>query len=647
VGWQQKLVIANFYFWNASTQQSQKSQRGLLRTILYQILRQCPELIQMAYHDQWIALTSDGKVLKESRDELLTVPALLNTLRNISTSTASDTKFCFFLDGLDEYDGRPADIIELVNILKSFQNVKTCVSSRPWNEFEDRFGNDSEWKLYMQDLTRDDIRLYVGDSLGENQRFHQLQKEDPQCHDFVSSIVREADGVFLWVFLVVRSLLDGLTSSDRIKDLRDRLNETPKDLQDYFRTILFSTENRYRKQTARIFAVAVNTELELPLMAYWIIGQEDPKYVFNCPAQIIAMDDLDSRIENMRRRLKVLSKGLLTAEETDSSPRWQMHYRKPELRLFKFKVLFLHKTVKDYLQTPDAQSMLQSWTDDAFDADWESCNALGALAKMTSASAFTDYPPFSSYAELFYVFLAPRVDNSPLHRSDLASLLDHLQVALTPAFEGNKAGLALDFTAGKQNHYLKLENLQADIAIISACACFGVFNFVSEAFAKEPELCIKVANHVPALLWSMRRVNHSGRQFKWSSDQELLGMFMLELFLTHGVDPNGLCGEQIEWGIILEELIYEDGFKDYKRLKSFEAIKLLLRYGADFEQQCRCYDHYGEIKVKASELLKKWYDADQFGVLEDIVKRRDRKSKKKIGISKKLGHLKLRMASKK
>lgn len=143
-----KLVTATFYFWNASTRNSQKSQQGLLQTILYQILRQCPELIHVAYHEQWIAMASDGKVLRESRDELLTVPALLDTLRKISASTASDTKFCFFLDGLDEYDGRPADIIELLDILKSFRNVKTCVSSRPWNEFEDRYGGLG-WKLYM------------------------------------------------------------------------------------------------------------------------------------------------------------------------------------------------------------------------------------------------------------------------------------------------------------------------------------------------------------------------------------------------------------------------------------------------------------------------------------------------------------------
>src|SRR5437667_10092387 len=142
----------------------------------------------------------------------------------------------------------------------------------------------------MHDLIRDDIRLYIQDTLGKNSRFRQLQEGDPQCPNFVLNIVREADGVFLWVFLVVRSLLDGLTNSDRIKDLQKRVNETPKDLKDYFKTILFSTENRYRTQTAQIFAVAVNAKFELPLMAYWVIDQEKPKYMFQYPAETPAKE---------------------------------------------------------------------------------------------------------------------------------------------------------------------------------------------------------------------------------------------------------------------------------------------------------------------------------------------------------------------
>jgi hypothetical protein len=630
-----KLVIANFYFWNASTHQSQKSQRGLLRTILYQILRQCPELIQTAYREQWIALTSDGKVLKESRDELLTVPALHRTLRNISTSTASDTKFCFFLDGLDEFDGRPADIIELVDILKSFQNVKTCVSSRPWNEFEDRFGKDSPWKLYVHEFTRGDIYLYVKETLGTNSRFQQLLKEDPECPNFVRSIVWEADGVFLWVFLVTRSILDGLTNSDRIKDLQGRLNETPKDLQDYFKSILFSTENRYRTQTARMLSIAVNAVEELPLMAYWVVDQEEPKYFLQCPVGLPEAGTLASRLGSMDRRLKVLSKGLLE---------WDADFYPPdrlENYLFEAEVNFLHRTVKDYLQTPDAQSMLQSWTGTSFNTDWEICNALSTLAKMTPIG----FPSgdYGSHVGNLFCYIS-RLDQDPVFRADVASLLDHLQDSLAPGGEEGKVGLVDMLYNNKALYsFLKAEYVEVDIGIISTCIYCGIYNYVSDKCEKQPELYTRLTNTVPTLAWSMRNINGIYR----TPVSKEYGMLMLQLLLTHGVDPNSNFLDTTEWAAILQDLGYYRVVEE-EVAKSFEGIKLLLRHGADMEQECTLNSGGVERKVKACELLKEWYDADQFAVLEDIVKRRETKNKKKKhGIAKKMGSLKLWIASKK
>ena len=668
-----KLIIANFYFWNASTHQSQKSQRGLLRTLLYQILRQCPELIQMAYHDQWIALTSDGKVLKESRDELLTVPSLLNTLRNISTSTASDTKFCFFLDGLDEFDGRPADIIELVNILKSFQNVKTCVSSRPWNDFEDRFGNDSPWKLHVQDFTTNDIHLYVDETLGDNLRFQQLQKDDPQCPDFVWNIVLEAEGVFLWVFLVTRSLLDGLTNSDRVKDLQERLNETPNDLQDYFKTILFSTENRYRTQTARVFTIAVNAETDLPLMAYWAIDQTTPNYIYQFPIGTPSTEILQSRVESMRRRLKVLSKGLLEVEvgsrlkaiskglfEAEESDRESAEgsSKLAEEYLYGSQVYFLHRTVKDYLQTPEAHSMLQSWSDVTFNADWEVCSALGTLAKMTPSTTFTLWNNAIRESTLLFLRHALMADQNPILRADMALLLDHFQTTLAPAVQKNKGTLLGELSSiSPESAYLKGESLEVDTGILSLCVFAGMFNFVSEKFAKQPTLCERISKQFPTLVWCTHRIQGKADFLVPPVDQGYSAMLLLQLLLAQGVDPNSSFRGKTEWRIILEDLMGDrQGYLVADRLKSFEAIKLLLHHGADFEQECstrRSVDsvdsvYSAVIEGKASELLRKWYDADQFAILVDIVKRREsKKTKKKHGISKKMGHLKLWMASKK
>jgi len=639
-----KLVIANFYFWNASTHQSQKSQRGLLRTILYQILRQCPQLIQTAYQEQWIALTSDGKVLKESRDELLTVQALLKTLRNISTITASDTKFCFFLDGLDEFDGRPADIVDLIGILKSFSNVKTCISSRPWNEFEDRFGNDSPWKLYAQDFTRADIHLYVKEILGANSMFQQLLKEDPACPNFVWNIVSEADGVFLWVFLVTRSILDGLTNSDRIKDLQGRLDETPKDLQDYFNKILFSTENRYRTQTARMLSIAVKARTELPLMAYWVIDQEDPKYVFQCPVGVPEAPLLASRMKIMSRRLKALSRGLL---EWDMDT-YKAYSVEAAEHLFTIPVNFLHRTVKDYLLSPEAQSMLYSWTEYTFNADWEVCNALGTLAKMTPVADAYSYYDLKNFQEPMF-FHASKLDQNPLFHADLASLLNQLQNAVAPGFQINKADLLDDLRRRSGTKYLlKGEDVAIDIGILAMCTFFGICNYVSEKCSKQPELCTRLADNFPTLVWCMRQIDEVDSFYPTVTLEDgHTGMPMLQILLAHGVDPNASFRGLTEWRAILED------FADYNddeggKAKIFEGTKLLLRHGADFDQECTVRDTVSlETKVKARDLLRDWFDADQFAILEDIVKRRETKKKKKLGITKKMGHIKLWIASKK
>ncbi|OAP65750.1 hypothetical protein AYL99_01722 [Fonsecaea erecta] len=639
-----KLVTASFFFWKASSRHSQTSQQGLLRTILYQVLRQCPDLIQVAYSDQWIALTTDGILLKESRDELLTVPALLETLRKISTSTASDTKFCFFIDGLDEYDGRPADIMQLIDILRSFQNVKTCVSSRPWNEFEDRFGSKSPWKLYIHDLTREDIRLYVQDTLGRNPRFRQLQKEDPKCPDFVQNIVHDAAGVFLWVSLVVRSLLDGLTNSDRIKDLQGRLHEIPKDLKDYFEKILFSTENRYRTQTSRIFAVAVNAYDELPLMAYWVVDQDITNYAFQCSAKTPAKDVLFSRLRNMKRRLKMLSRGLLEVAEIDSAS--------VETLLYGNEVGFLHRTVKDYLQTEEARLMLQARSDDDFEADWEILNSLCALAKMTPPYGF--YRGSGSYRVLrFYRYsltdfwpAASRLDRNPLFQQDLASILDHLQTVLTSKLKGN----AQAFEEDDEFRIFK-DGLKIDLIAVSACFCFGLSNLVGRKIEQDPGLCRRVTAHLNAIYLVACSELKSSRIGPLERESIIA---TLELLLAQGVDPNRGLGDQLDWFLILDSLPWdleiigtgrprEDRTEGFE---CFEAVKLLVRYGADFEQE-RVGISYPHGVERASQVLRRCFNADQCAVLEDIAKQRASKLKESQKMPKKTSLLKLWIRSKK
>jgi len=48
-------------------------------------------------------------------------------------------RFFFFIDGLDEFDGNCTELVDFVLEHSARSNVKMCVASRPWLEFEDAF----------------------------------------------------------------------------------------------------------------------------------------------------------------------------------------------------------------------------------------------------------------------------------------------------------------------------------------------------------------------------------------------------------------------------------------------------------------------------------------------------------------------------
>ena len=212
------LVTASFFFWNLGVDM-QKSQEGLLQTLLFHVLRQVPHLIRIVCPVHW---NNDDFEQPE-----WTRPEILKTSHELRKQTFDTTRFCFFIDGLDEYEGTHGDIIELINSFTSGEDIKIVISSRPWDVFEDAYGSNSGQSLRLQDLTRNDIACFVRDNLEEDRNFRQLKLKDRRYEDFVQEIVERASGVFLWVFLVVRSLRRGFSNADTVGELQERLRVLP------------------------------------------------------------------------------------------------------------------------------------------------------------------------------------------------------------------------------------------------------------------------------------------------------------------------------------------------------------------------------------------------------------------------------------
>ncbi|KAE8441139.1 hypothetical protein EG329_005822 [Mollisiaceae sp. DMI_Dod_QoI] len=133
----QRLLMAHHFFWNAGNDTLQMSQVGLVRSLLYQVLRQCPELI--------VPVCTEPSDIDDRLDDW-NLAKLLKAFERLANQTLMPIKICLFVDGLDEYDGNHAEICRVFKDSASSKSIKCCISSRPWNVFENAFGGDEERK---------------------------------------------------------------------------------------------------------------------------------------------------------------------------------------------------------------------------------------------------------------------------------------------------------------------------------------------------------------------------------------------------------------------------------------------------------------------------------------------------------------------
>ncbi|KAK3324530.1 hypothetical protein B0T19DRAFT_486683 [Cercophora scortea] len=344
------LMMASFYFWSPGTR-LQKSQEGLLRSILFQLLCDRPDLIRVLNHDpRWM---KDYFEKDEDEDGAWTFDTLLAMYRKVM-SHDTDTRFCFFIDGLDECEEEMrshADLIRLLQDLACSRNVKVCVSSRPWTEFVDEFGKNPDWLLKLEDQTRNDMYIYVSERFQGNNQYQKLSQERVGYVELIEEVVDRSQGVFLWVVLVVRELLKGITYRDNLKTLRAELERIPKDLDLFFKNMLRSVRGADRRQSMQMFEIATSAPGPMLLMFYSYLQEANESQTFPLDKPPVVPLDEDGDIrraqERMYRQLDKLTKGLL---EPLPEPGGKSSF-------FNIKVDFLHRTVKEFLQSLGSQGI--------------------------------------------------------------------------------------------------------------------------------------------------------------------------------------------------------------------------------------------------------------------------------------------------
>jgi len=323
--WPKPAHPVKHFFWSAGTL-VQRSHEGLYKSLLFDIFRQQPDLICAVCPERWKTPQLEVQAKSWSLQELRRCLEAIAGLQDI------ECRFCFFIDGLDEFGGDHADICETLLRLSESPHIKLCLSSRPWNVFLDSFGQTTRL-VHVHELTRDDICHYVHSRLESHPSWKKLVNYEGAGVLLATEVTERAQGVFLWVFLVCRLLREGLTNSDSLADLMKRLGTIPEDLERFLKQILESVDPFYHPRMARVLATSMAAKEPLPTLIYAFQEDEcdNADYALNAPLSPIGLSELDSMAEMVRRRLEARCKGLLEINGE--------------------RVEFLHRTVRDFLGT--------------------------------------------------------------------------------------------------------------------------------------------------------------------------------------------------------------------------------------------------------------------------------------------------------
>jgi hypothetical protein len=412
-------------------------------------------------------------------------------------------------------------------------------------------------------LTRKDIQAYVRSNFENDINFQHAREEDSGYEELVDEIVERAQGVWLWVALVTKSLLNGFTYGDSLKDLQRRLHYLPVDLEEFFQHMLDSVEPVYQTQMAQTFLVALTAKRVVPLLVYSFLDdiRENPSFALNLSPETSSKHDEDylskiiKREIRMQKRLDARTKGLLEVSSEFGPPGRGVFiptYRTVDL---------LHRTVGEFLNKKDIKAKFIELAGPNFDSKNSLCHGFLAVIKSIPTQSTGTRVELSTHELLNYAYMSEI--ETVIAQTEV---LDELERFLCSAYP-SKTGIKL-------TRSLKLDRKilinSKSHSILELCVQHGLSIYVNHRLEQDPSLVTSRQWHQPLLSHAFFPSDNFGTLVR-SIDPTTIVRVLLE----HGADPNAVDGDSTTWRKFINNMI-----DDFSKSK-LELMDLLLSKGAD------------------------------------------------------------------
>ncbi|KAK5657414.1 hypothetical protein OQA88_2984 [Cercophora sp. LCS_1] len=341
------VLITSYYAWNSGTD-LQKSREGLLRTILYQALASNPSHVREVVPRRWAWFSSLRLPTHAPPWEEWELEESFHRLLRLSQQ---DMRLAIFVDGLDEFEVAPVAVVELINnITNTAKHIKVCVASRPWTEFNDAFRHSPTMEMHL--LTHLDIAVFVNSKLSANQGFAELKAIYPaEASSIAESLTIKANGVFLWVALVTRSLLLALSEGESLSSLQSILDQLPSDIHLLYNAIWERINPRNLRDASAMVQIVMASRGSLPWFVMWLADEWRSGSLSNSAA--VNQDAGPSALRSLKRRLDTRTRGIV-----------EISSYKPE----RCHVGFSHRTAHDWARRPEVWERICTASPDDFDA---------------------------------------------------------------------------------------------------------------------------------------------------------------------------------------------------------------------------------------------------------------------------------------
>jgi hypothetical protein len=505
-------------------------------------------------------------------------------------------------------------LAENLNRLSSYSNVKVVVSSRLWTVFKLNLKHDDE-VMTMENNNRLAIARYIRSRLEKSDTEKEFSRVSWDCidgescklqhghnsaHYLVSRIAENANGVFLWVALVMEAVCRHVVLGCPMSVLRSYVEKFPTELGDYFRNMVFERiHESMLSETAMALWIALLDDhtalrhytLLCNYMDSGVSWVTDPAFVKNLPCTTVSSDEVTQIARKTANFLTICCRDILDYSSHKLGHEWSDSSC----------VTFIHRTVFDYLHTPEMQLLLNE----------------------TVPGHFKDSHFFNSLDVAACKMLIIDPDDVDCHVGNWHQLGDSAMRLLNwDDLQNNKAEIIHSWKA------VKLAQILEEVSLYRLRAVQGLLTATSQELQGESQysctsLSIHLAMHglfaftdtvmemAPQLLGSAHRTCYAiyTQMFRPSYHDLAFDVDILRRLLQAGLDPNLACEVRLglkptsPWTEVMTQLVNHkylilpyyrtehpvDTSGIPKRGKMYvashiqEAIKTFIEFGAHLE----------------------------------------------------------------